>query len=270
MKRLILNQLYSCYKKRNFYVLVILCLNILLQLYALIHTNNIDSVTAITTDGILKVCGGLEKKVYLLNLFQWMLLIGILLLLVQFSTSIIGGFDTFLLIRSGSKLRWWIAKVISLILINFIFTIILMFITKIISYVALPHINNWSTYTSLYYPNIYASNIDPNKMELIIFCILITGFIALTTLFQTINLVFNNYLNSYIVILILCIMLGVLYMHGIIPRILSPINYPSTLDIVPNIKSYLKNIETNIILSLIFIVISLIVVTAKDYIVLKK
>ncbi|MCB2293529.1 hypothetical protein LGK95_08345 [Clostridium algoriphilum] len=207
----------------------------------------------------------MEKKYFLLNLFQWMLLISILLLLVQFSTSIIGGFDVLLLTRSGSKLKWWMAKVVSLVLINFIFTIMLMLITKIISYVVFPDINKWSACTRLYYPNIYASSIDPNKMELIIFCILITGFIALTTLFQTINLIFNNFPNSYIVILILCIILGLLYSQGVIPRVLSPINYPSTLDIEANIEAYLKNIGMNIVLFSINIFISLIAVTNRDY-----
>ncbi|MBX4263006.1 hypothetical protein, partial [Clostridium estertheticum] len=177
---------------------------------------------------ILKVCGGIDKIFYLPNLFQWILLIGILLLLVQSSTSIIGGFDTLLLMRAGSKLRWWIAKVVSLLIITFIFTIMLILITKIISNVAFPSLNKWSQYTYLYYPKIFASSISPHKMEFIIFCVLLTGFIAITTLFQTINLIFNKYANSYVVILILCIMLGVLYMQGIIPRVLSPINYPST------------------------------------------
>ncbi|MBX4262994.1 hypothetical protein K2182_24950, partial [Clostridium estertheticum] len=79
-----------------------------------------------------------------------------------------------------------------------------------------------------------------------------------------------KYANSYVVILILCIMLGVLYMQGIIPRVLSPINYPSTLDIAPNIGSYLKNIVMNIVLSLINIAISLIFVTHSDYTVSKN
>ncbi|MBU3178646.1 hypothetical protein KPL47_20245 [Clostridium estertheticum] len=247
MKRLIVNELYSCYKKRNAYILVLLFLNILLQVYILIDTKNIGKVDATSTDGILKVCGGLNKIFYLPNLFQWILLIGILLLLVQSSTSIIGGFDVFLLTRAGSKLRWWTAKVLSLILITFIFTILLMVITKI-----------------------FASSINPHKMEFIIFCVLLTGFIAITTLFQTINLIFNKYANSYVVILILCIMLGVLYMQGIIPRVLSPINYPSTIDIATNIESYLKNIEMNIALFLINIAISLIFVTHSDYTVSKN
>ena len=265
MKRLILNELYSCFKKSNVYVLVFLCLSIFLQIYMLLYDKNVEKVTAINTDGLLKVCGGLDKRFFLPNLSQWMLLIGILILLVQFSTNIISGFDIFLLSRSGSKLRWWIAKVLSLVLINFIYTIMLMFITKIICYAVFKNFNQWNTYTYLYYHNIYASKISPNKMQLIIFFILSTGFIALTTLFQTIKLIFNNYSKSYIVMLIICIILGVLYMGGIIPRLLSPINYPSTLDIVPNIQSYLKNIEMNILLSLINIVIALIVITNSDY-----
>ncbi|MBZ9637646.1 hypothetical protein [Clostridium sp. FP1] len=270
MKQLIINELYSCYKKRNAYGIVILCLSILLQVYMLISTKNIEKVDAISTDGILKVCGGLKKNFFLPNLSQWMLLIGIMLLIVHFSTSIIGGFDTLLLMRAGSKLRWWIAKVVSLLIINFIFTIMLILITKIISNVAFPSINKWSQYTYLYYPNMYASSINPYKMEIIIFCILLTGFIALTTLFQTINLIFNKYANSYIVILTLCIILGVLYMQGIIPRILSPINYPSTIDISPNIGSYLKSIGMNIVLFLINIIVSIVVVTHNDYIVSKN
>jgi hypothetical protein len=265
MKQLILNELYSCFKKRNWYVLLLLCLNVLLQAYKLLYTKNVEGVTAINTDGILQVCGGLDKKFFFLNLVQWMLLIGILLLIVQISTSIIAGFDIYLLTRSGSKLRWWIAKVVSLVLINFMYTIMLMIITKIICCVVFKNSNKWSAYSYLYYHNIYASNIDPNKMQLIVFSILITGFIALTTLFQTIKLIFNNYSKSYIVILIICIMLGILYMGGIIPRILSPINYPSTLDIVPDSQSYLKNIAMNIILSLINIVIGIMVVTNSDY-----
>lgn len=265
MKRLIINELYSCYKKMNVYILILLSLAIFLQVYILINTKNIQGITAITSDGVLKVCGGLEKDFYLPNLFQWLLLIGILLLLVQSSTSIIGGFDVFLLTRAGSKLRWWTSKVLSLILMTFIFTIVLMVITKIYSKIAFPTLNKWSTYTHLYYPKIFASSISPHKMELIIFCVLFTGFIAITTLFQTINLFFNKYANSYIVILILCIILGVLYMQGIIPRVLSPINYPSTLDIATNIESYLKNIEMNIALFLINIFISLMFVTHSDY-----
>ncbi|MPQ31359.1 hypothetical protein E4V42_07905 [Clostridium estertheticum] len=270
MKRLIVNELYSCYKKRNAYILVLLFLNIFLQIYILIDAKNIGKVDATSTDGILKVCGGIDKIFYLPNLFQWILLIGILLLLVQSSTSIIGGFDVFLLTRAGSKLRWWTAKVLSLILLTFIFTILLMVITKILSHIAFPAFNKWSQYTYLYYPKIFASSINTHKMEFIIFCVLLTGFIAITTLFQTINLIFNKYANSYVVILILCIMLGVLCMQGIIPRALSPINYPSTIDIAPNIGSYLKSIGMNIVLSLINIAISLIFVTHSDYTVSKN
>ncbi len=262
---MILNELYLCFNKKSFNVLALTGINILIQLYIVYTNQKIEVIKASSIDGILKALGGIERNFSLFPLINWIILIGLLLLITQSSTSIMHGFDIMLLMRSNSKTKWWLCKVISLIVIDCIYALLIIIATKTLSILFFYSSNQWSKYNSIYYPHIYRCNITPNQMEIIIALTLITGFFAITTLFQSISLIFNNNSKFLIVLITLSIMLCIFYTHRCIPRVISPINYPSVLDLNPSKKIYLSSILFNSTLTLFNILVGIITINKKDY-----
>ncbi len=65
--------------------------------------------------------------------------------------------------------------------------------------------------------------------------------------------------------LIASISIYFLYSKGAIPRSMSPLNYPSLLDLQGDKGIYLKSIIVNIVLTLINIFVGLIIINKKDY-----
>lgn len=265
MKSMIYNEFCMCFNRKNLKVLLLIELYIIAEMYNLYRSITIENINALDVDGILKICGGLYAPFSLFNIIGWLLIISVLIFISSNNISIMNGFDMMVLSRASSKGKWWISKIMSLIIINVFYTLVVIITSKIFSFIIFKPSNKWSIYTSVYYPNVYNSLITPMKLEIIIFFMLLTGFIALTTLFQTVNMIFNNDSKIYVVLIIISLSLAILYTQGLIPRVLSPLNYPSILDIVTIKTSYLKYLSTNIIFIIVNVLVSLMVVTNKDY-----
>lgn len=84
-------------------------------------------------------------------------------------------------------------------------------------------------------------------------------------IFQTINEITNNNIKIFIVFIIIMVINGILHMNNLIPRVLSPLNYPSILDITPNVGNYIKCIILNIVLIIFNTMVGSIFIIKKIY-----
>lgn len=169
-----------------------------------------------------------------------------------------------ILSRFNSKTKWWILKVLSSLLVTILYSILIISLSKLLSHIIFES-NISTSYAEIYYPNIDISLISPIKIEILLMFIFITGYISIITLFQIVNLLFNNTAQSYIFFVVLSVELAVLYKNNLIPRLFSPLYYPSILNLQSNISDILSCIGSNIILSVINIFISTIIINKKDY-----
>lgn len=258
MNRSILNELFLSFKKKNIYLFCILTFLILMKVYNLNISQKLENIDSSYLDSIIKIYGGIEKNALLPNLIYWISLITLLLILTRSTNEILYGFDIMILSRSNSKIKWWLSKVISSILITITYSLFIVITSYILSYVILKN-NNLSKL--IYYPNLGS----PLKLLILSICILTTGCICIITLFQFINLIFDNNPKSYIILIIISIILCVLYENNFISRLLSPLYYPSLLDLNYNIKEILSSIVFNILSTFVNICISTIIIIKKDY-----
>lgn len=266
MKSLIINQIYYSIRKKYMYLLMIPILIIIAQSYELYNINNIEGINVIYADGILNICGGVYKNFLLIKLITWLILTITLLMITQSTTCIMSGFDILLLTKAESKLKWWASKVISLIIITLLYSFFILILSKVIFSIFFTNAQVWSNYSKVYYPNIYNSTMKPREIEFMLTSVFVTGFIALTTLFQTLNSLLNNTVKAYISIFIVFIILSILYSNNLLIRALSPFNYPSILDMDCNVVTYARNIIFNILVSIINIIVSFGSIIKKDYV----
>lgn len=264
MISLILNELYVCINRKVIYILILIHVVILSQMY-FVYSSSVEEMEATTLDAALKVFGGVSKEYSMFPLIGWLIVIVMLMLISKNSTSVLHGFDVMLLTRCSSKTKWWLSKVMALIIINAIYWLVIIVSTKVISLLIFENTGLMSSYSQIYYEHIYESSINPNYIELFTITILITGFIAISTLFQSVNIIFFNSSKAYLSMLIVSIVLFILYSKEVVPRWMSPLNYPSLLDLKADKAIYLYSIIVNLILTLVNIVVGLIIINRKNY-----
>lgn len=269
MKGLLLIETALILKKKNILFIYILGFFIFLQVFLFISTKNIEEANAIISDGALSIYGGLYKNFSLINILNWMTVVGLLLIIVQSNNSGIEGLNTILLLKVGNKIKWWFSKIISLFFLNFIYAILLVLGTRLIVSLFCESSIYWSKYTQIYFNNIYNSNIQTYTLEILLFSILITGFLALTTLFHNINLICNNS-KCHVMLTLISFILSVLYINEYIPRELSPLFYPSTLDLNANVSEYFSSIKFNVIFTLINVALGMVIVTKKSFVIIEN
>lgn len=265
MKNLILNQIYSTKKNVVTSILLILFFNIC-QLISILNDGKLDKLEVRPLDFFIKIYGGVHSKFFIFQYIQWIVVICTLLLIIENIINSYKGLDLMIINRSGFRLKWWSSKIISLFLLNIIYIIAIIVIYKILSIIFLCPSNYkiWSTYSKIYYIDLYNSTINPDKVLFMCLCIMLTGFIAISTFFQTINEITNNNIKIFIVFITIMVINGILHMNNLIPRVLSPLNYPSILDITPNVGNYIKCIILNIVLIIFNTMVGSIFIIKKD------
>ena len=265
MKSLIYNEFCMCFNRKNLKILLIVLGYIFLEVYSLYSINSIENMHAIDTDGVLRVCSGINESFSILNIMKWSFLVVILICICSNNIMIVSGFDIMLLTRVSSKGKWWICRIISLIIINLFYALFVLLTSKLLFFIVFKSGNRWSDYTNIYYKNIFNSNISPIKLEIIMFFILLTGLMCLTTLFQTVSIIFNNNLKVYVMLIIISLGLFILCEQGTIPRVMSPFTYPSIDNITFHNYGYIKSLLSNLILTVINVLVSLFIVINKDF-----
>lgn len=265
MGTLILNELYVCINKKTIYFWLLIQFVILCPIYFVYSSSSSEGIEATTLEAALNVFGGLSKKHTILSLAFWLSIIVMLMIISYNITNVLYGFDVMLITRCGSKTKWWLSKVIAIIIINVIYSLVVIVSTKAISIIFLKNVDQLSPYSQIYYEHIYESSISPVYLKICVIAILITGFMAINTLFQNFNIIFFNSSKAYVCALIVSIFLLALYSKGAIPRWMSPLNYPSILDLDGDKDIYLHSIIFNLVLTLFNIIIGLIIINRKDY-----
>ncbi|MFX0549700.1 hypothetical protein ACOAKC_10245 [Hathewaya histolytica] len=250
MKGLVLNELYLYIKKKNLYLLGVIQIIILISIYMVYSSSNAELLRTNYIDGVLRVCGGIEKEFFLIYFCQWFIILGILIAISQNNAEIKDDFDLMILIRAESRIKWWTSKLLSLAIVVFIYVLLLLLEGYILSIIIFKNTPSFSKYSSIYYPNISEFQGSFYTLQAIVITIITTGFLAISTLFQTISVAFNNNKRCYTTLIVVTIILGMLYNKGLIPRQLSPMHYASSIDINPNIKSYISYISFNLVVFL--------------------
>ncbi|MBV4438233.1 hypothetical protein [Clostridium tyrobutyricum] len=263
MKNLILNQIYSTRKNILLVIILLLFLDSS-QLVFMLNDAKLNNVTASQLDFLIRIGGGIQQNFNLFQYIKWIIVICTLLLLVENINNTNKGLDLMLISRTDSRFKWWSSKIIALILLNIFYVVLFFGMQKLISMIFLPSTNIWSSYLKIYYLKFYNSSLAPKEFQIIILGILLTGFIAISTLFQTINLIFSSNEKVFIIAVIVFLISGVLYMNRSVPRVLSPLNYSSTMDILPNIQCYARSIFLNIILIIVNVTAGYLVVRKKS------
>lgn len=264
MNKIIKNQLYLLFKKKNVYIFFIIICLILMQIYNVYINQTVENINATYLDSILKIYGGIYKNTSILNIVYWILLIILLFILTENYNGIFYGFDIMLLSRSDSKAQWWISKIITSLIITVIYAFTIIILSKLLSHIVFKS-DYLTEYGKIYYPNIDLDMISSIKIQLFLIGIFVTGFLSIITLFQILNLLFNNNVQSYVIFIIISIVLVILYQNNLIPRLLSPLYYPSILNLNTNTDNIFICILANILLTFINIIISTIIVIKKDY-----
>lgn len=132
-----------------------------------------------------------------------------------------------------------------------------------------PFEKNYSLFfkDSLFY--FMATHFPPYVLIIYIWLLFVTGIIAFCTLTQTMAIIFKNSNVFYVTLIIIFFTLGEIYIQGYIPRELSPINYPSFLDLFQNnnqdFSTFSNAIVFNIFFSLVNFIISLVLISRYKY-----
>ncbi|GAA0781412.1 hypothetical protein [Hathewaya limosa] len=263
MKGLIFNELGLCLKKRNLYLFFMIQLVIILSIVN-VYNNSKEGIIEVTRiDGFLGVCGG-SNRIFLLGPYvQWILKVSIIFIICEDVMGFKEGFDTMMLTRVESKIKWWLGKVITIFIIVLSYSILICIEGDILSMIVLGKANYISQYTRCYYPNILNFNNSFLMLKFTVFIILTTGVFAVVTLVNSIGILFNSN-RSHLFIMIFLLILEVAYNSKLISRMFSPISFASTLDLNGGLKEYVSQIMFNIFISFISILTSIFLLLKKD------
>ncbi len=269
MKAMVLMEIYAWVKSKHSYWLIIIVALLGGRIFLLTVNTQSAGIAVAPVDVILVVIGGLTPLFSLiLELPSWLILVALAIILARNSMVSMGSLDTMLLVKSASKVKWWLVKMLLLLAINFAYILVILIVTSVF-FIQTYYLNSWSEYALIFLPHLAESSMSPLAVVIFAYIILFTGFLAITTFVQTIGLFFNRESKYYLVLIVLFIVLAVLYRNGVLTRQFSPMHYPSTIDIViPSIAAYLSSISFNIIVTVVNVVSGVILVARRDLIVL--
>ena len=268
MKAMVLIEIYAWLKSKQSYWMLILVALLIGRIFLFTANAHSAEIAIVPADVILAAIGGLAPLFSLIvELTPWLILLVLSIILARNSIVSAGSLDAMFLVKSASKTKWWLAKVLLLLAINFVYTLVIFFVTSWF-FVQTYYTNRWSAYTQIFSPHIAESSVSALAVIVFVYLTLFTGFLAITTFVQTVGLFFSRDSKYYLVLIALFIVLAVLYRDGVATRQFSPMHYPSTIDIViPSIAAYLGSISFNLVVTVANVVFGFIMVIRRDLVV---
>lgn len=209
-------------------------------------------------DYLLISMGGVFVHGRFWMLFGWISTIAPMLFYIYYLVGATGDFDIFVLTRIGSRGRWWMAKFLTGICLVVLYSILYLFVHLIIGTIFFSVEPNWSSFSQLNYVQILQLRIQPALLISFVWLLFVTGIMAFSIFAQAITIVFKNSSTVFIILTIMLLVLGEAYFLGFLPRELSPIIYPSFVDLFQreqDFSIYKKTISYNIFFSLISAVV---------------
>lgn len=269
MKAMLLIEIYTWLKCKHSYWITILVALLIGRIFLFTVNAQSAGIAIMPADVILVVIGGLTPFFSLIiELPSWLMPQILLIILARNSFGNMGSLDVMLLVKSASKAKWWLVKMLLLLAINSAYTLVF-FLVMSLFFLQAYYTNSWGEYTQTFFPQIAEFSASPLTVILFVYLTLFTGFLAITSCVQTIGLFFKKDSKYYLVLISLFILLAVLCRNNVVARQFSPMHYPSTIDIVfPSIAAYWGYISFNIAVTVANVIFSLVLVIFRDLVVL--
>lgn len=198
---------------------------------ALVHVKIIQSTDSYSFhfwDYLLISIGGIFIQDSIWKLFGWMSAIVPIMFYLFHLIGVMGGYDLFLFLRSRSRIRWWTAKYIAILLLTTFYAVWYVLVHAFVGLIYFPIDSQWGSYVQLIGLN---QNHKPFIMLVIVFLIFVTGLIAFSAIAQ-LTLMRRKTSTGLILFSIFIYISGIAYLEGLLPREVTPIMYPSFLDLI--------------------------------------
>lgn len=231
----------------------------MVQAMRLSHELLIKNEQGNLTDFILYALGGWQYPMTILSIIQWLMLILLVLLVSQWSYIGSHAWVIMVINRYKSRVYWWFSNCIAQLFICILVILIIITGHLIAGTVFFDNYLGWGSYTLKQY--FFASDPNPIPFLVVGFFTLLSGMYALVLLQMVVKNIFYIEGASMILFMIL-ILLGFAYIYHHLPRILSPVFYPS---VVASIQTGLKShLYVNLGLCIILFMLGILVIRKKD------
>lgn len=234
MKKLIQLNLLLSFRWKTFLIISIyLLLLAVTRAYLLHHDANIGSIHINIWDLLIQSQGGLKVDPEDFKMWEYAGWVSSVIPILFFTYQVAGlttGYDTFLLTRSGSRCLWWVAKLISIMILSILYGTWLLLVHGTVGICFFPVEEDWSTYFTMAFPGLAQLHIGPGLTILMIWSVFVSGLIAISFAVLVMALFFINSTHAYIMATILHFSGGAFYLNGLITKKWAIFFYPSLLD----------------------------------------
>lgn len=166
-----------------------------------------------------------------------------------------GSYDIFILTRLKSRLRWWNAKFVSMMILVVLYGIWLSFIHFIVGMGFFPIKQSWGSLIEnqlSFVSNLQQSALQINFLALLTF---LSGTLSFCSLVQYFAVLFRNSHVYYVGVMIATVLLLGFYSQGLMARFLSPLNYSSLLDLLQTESKGLRSANDFILYNMIIFIL---------------
>ena len=147
---MVLIEIYAWLKSKQSYWMLILVALLIDRIFLFTANAHSAEIAIVPADVILAAIGGLAPLFSLIvELTPWLILLVLSIILARNSIVSAGSLDAMFLVKSASKTKWWLAKVLLLLAINFVYTLVIFFVTSWF-FVQTYYTNRWSAYTQIF------------------------------------------------------------------------------------------------------------------------
>ncbi|MHB8061076.1 MAG: hypothetical protein ACYDG2_00370 [Ruminiclostridium sp.] len=166
-----------------------------------------------------------------------------------------GSYDVFILTRLQSRLRWWKAKFVSMMILVVLYGVWLSFIHFIVGIGFFPIEQNWGTLIENQLSFIFNLQQSASQINFLALLTFLSGTLAFCSLVQCFALLFRNSHVYYVDVMIASVLLFGFYSQGLIARFLSPLNYSSLLDLLQTENQGLRSTNDFILYNMIIFIL---------------
>lgn len=220
-----------------------------------------EGVDASSWDLLIHSQGGLrmDPELPLWQYAGWASSLVPLLFLTYQVVSFTTGYDTFLLTRSGSRARWWYAKLVTVTILALLYGIWYGLIHFIAGLPFFGVEGGWSAYSPLSFPELAQYSLDPWFVILMLQVVFVLGSISLSLGIVTVALFLKNSVHAYLIGTALFFVAGGIYLKGLVSKPWALFLYPSLIDSFQKGDSVLSIITELLVLNLGFIILTVLI-----------
>lgn len=247
MKSIIIIQLKAIFTKKVTLSLFIFSLFLaVLQALRLRQYFLIYELEGNSLDFLFFTIGGWQSPLSFSFFLAWLLFIIIPLCLSILSSTSIDELSLFILNRIQKRMNLWVANCIVQLLLCSIYFILIAVIHVVVGYLFFNFKWEFSLYSLEFYKDWVESKIPIEQILFSISLIFLSGLYSLFMFMQAFLLLPLSKTSVYISFILITITTSIAYIYADLPKIFSPLFYPSTLSVSANIKALWFALGVNI------------------------